>query len=98
VCKDISNSIDVQEDPTIFHARFSRCRGLLDFIACRVLGGTEGARECMQNFWLTASRNPPKFEHEGAFCSWLLRIVIDEALAIRRKKQEPSSDKNQGVG
>jgi DNA-directed RNA polymerase specialized sigma24 family protein len=75
----------LQEDPTVFDARFSRCRGLLHFIACRVLGGTERAEDSVQNCWLTASRNPPRFEHEGAFRSWLLRIVIDEALVIHRK-------------
>jgi DNA-directed RNA polymerase specialized sigma24 family protein len=86
VCRDITISSDVQEDPTVFHARFSRCYGLLRFLAGCVLGGGEGARESVQNCWLAASRNPPKFEHEGAFRSWLLRIVLDEALAIRRKE------------
>ena len=94
MCKDSTISNHVQEDPTVFNARFSRCHGLLHFIACRVLGGTEGARDSVQNCWFTASRNPSKFEHEGAFRGWLLRIVIDEALAIRRKKKESSSDKN----
>jgi DNA-directed RNA polymerase specialized sigma24 family protein len=98
VCEDITISSDLQEDPTVFNARFSRCYGLLCFIARRVLGGTEEARESCKNCWLTASRNPPKFEHEGAFRSWLLRIVIDEALAIRRKKKESSSDKNLDLG
>jgi DNA-directed RNA polymerase specialized sigma24 family protein len=94
VCKDIAISNHVQEDPAAFNARFSRCHGLLYFIACRVLGGTEGARDSVQNCWLSASRNPPKFEHEGAFRGWLLRIVIDEALAIRRKKKESGRYKN----
>jgi DNA-directed RNA polymerase specialized sigma24 family protein len=94
VCKDITISSDMQEDPAIFNARFSRCHGLLYFVACRVLGGTEGARDSVQNCWLTASRCPPQFKHEGDFRSWLLRIAIDEALAIRRKKKEstPSSE------
>jgi DNA-directed RNA polymerase specialized sigma24 family protein len=83
----------VLEEPTVFNARFSRCHALLQFIACRVLGGAEGAWDSVQNCWLTASRNPPKFEHEGAFRSWLLRIVFDEALAIRRKKRESISGK-----
>ncbi len=98
MCQDITISNHAQEDPVVFNARFSRCHGLLHFIACHVLGGTEGARDSVQNCWLTASCNPPKFEHEGAFRSWLLRIVIDEALAIRRKKKESSSDKNLHVG
>jgi DNA-directed RNA polymerase specialized sigma24 family protein len=81
----------------VFHARFFRCYRLLRFIASCVLGGAEGTRESVQNCWLTASRNPPKFEHEGAFRSWLLRIVLDEALAIRRKK-ETNSEKNLDAG
>jgi DNA-directed RNA polymerase specialized sigma24 family protein len=88
----------VQEDPKVFNARFSRCHGLLRLMACRVLGGTDGAGDSVHNCWLTASRNPPKFEDEDAFRSWLLRIVIDEALAIRRRKKESSSPKNLDVG
>ena len=41
----------------------------------------------MQNCWLTASRNPPHFEYEGAFQSWLVRILIDEALTILLESQ-----------
>jgi DNA-directed RNA polymerase specialized sigma24 family protein len=98
VRKDIATSNQPQEDPAIFIARFSRCHALLHFIACRVLGDTEGAQDSVQNCWLTASRNPPKFQHEGAFRSWLLRIAIDEALAIRQKKKESSSNKNLACG
>jgi DNA-directed RNA polymerase specialized sigma24 family protein len=88
----------VLEDPAVFNARFSRCHRLLYLIACRVLGGTEGARDSVQNCWRAAARNPPKFEHEGAFRAWLLRIAIDEALAIRQEKKESSSDKDLHVG
>ena len=70
------------EHSDVFDDWFSRCRGLLHFTACRVLGGPEGAELAVQNCWLTASRNPPTFECEGAFRSWLLRVVIDEASTI----------------
>jgi DNA-directed RNA polymerase specialized sigma24 family protein len=63
----------------LFSDWFSRCRGALHFTACRVLGGPEGAELAVQNCWLRASRNPPTFDREGAFRSWLLRILIDEA-------------------
>jgi len=36
----------------------------------------------------TASRNPPKFDSEGAFRSWLARVLIHEALAILRENRE----------
>jgi len=36
----------------------------------------------MQNFFLSDSKNVPEFGCEGSFRSWLLRGLIDEALAI----------------
>jgi DNA-directed RNA polymerase specialized sigma24 family protein len=92
--RTISNG--AQEHPTIFAARFARCRGLLRLIASRVLGSNEEAENALQSCWLTASRNPPKFEYEGAFRSWLFRILIDEALIILREKEQSSSDRKAG--
>jgi DNA-directed RNA polymerase specialized sigma24 family protein len=92
--RTISNG--AQEHPAIFAARFARCRGLLRFIASRVLGSGEEAENAVQSCWLTASRNPPKFQFEGAFRSWLLRIQIDEALIILREKEQSTSDGNAG--
>ena len=87
MCEDIAISNRVQEHRTVFDARFSRCRGLLHFVAYRVLGSNEGAEDAVKSCWRSASRNPAKFEHEGAFRSWLLRILIDEALALLCKKK-----------
>lgn len=70
-----------------FHTRFWRCYRLLHFLACRVLGGAEQADDAIENCWLTASRDPPQFEYEGAFRSWLVRVLIDEALAIRQRAE-----------
>jgi DNA-directed RNA polymerase specialized sigma24 family protein len=83
-------SNDSREDPVVFAARFSRCRHLLHFIACRVLGGPERAEDAIENCWRAASQNPPKFEYDGAFRSWLLRVLIDEALVILRTNNEQS--------
>ena len=74
-------------NPGELEIRFARCRGLLHFVACRVLGGSEGADRAVENCFLTAARNPQQFEYEGAFRSWLARIVIDEALAIVRERK-----------
>lgn len=81
----------LQEHSGTFDARFSRCHQLLTLIASRVLGGDEGVEEAVQNCWLTASRNPLKFKYEGAFRGWLLRILIDEALDVLRKKQSAAN-------
>jgi DNA-directed RNA polymerase specialized sigma24 family protein len=71
-----------RENPGVFNDRFARSRALLHFTACRVLGNPERAELVVRNCWLRASRNPPRFSQEGAFRSWLLRLLIDEALAI----------------
>jgi hypothetical protein len=65
-------------------ARFSRYRRLLHFIACRVLGNAEDAELAIQNSWLIASRSRSAPDGESAFRSWLVRVLINEALAIVR--------------
>jgi DNA-directed RNA polymerase specialized sigma24 family protein len=75
----------------VFEARFSRCRRLLHFIATRVLGDPERADEAVESCWLSASRIPPWFEDEGAFCSWLFRVLVYEALALRDHGQDTNT-------
>ena len=77
-----------EEQSAIFVRRFLRSYRLLNFIACRVLGDEDRALVAIQNCWRTASRNPPHFEYEGAFRSWLVRVLIDEAIAILRESKE----------
>jgi DNA-directed RNA polymerase specialized sigma24 family protein len=74
----------IQGASEVFDDWFSRCYGPLHFIACRILGSPKAASLAVQNCWLTASRNPPAFDRESEFRSWLLRVLIDEALAILR--------------
>jgi len=64
---------------------------MLYFMACRVLGSPEEVEDAVQSCYLAASRNPPKFENQGAFTSWLLRILIDEALVILQEKKSGST-------
>jgi|GEM_PF-3313453 len=78
---------DWRQQSAIFEARFSRCRNVLYFLACRVLESPEQAHDAVENCKITASRNPPSFEYDGAFRSWLVRILIDEALAIVRQRR-----------
>jgi hypothetical protein len=70
-----------------FDIRFSRCRPLLFHIARRVLNDERGVDEAVRNCFLSGSRADPGFTSEGAFRSWLLRVLIDEALLIRRRDQ-----------
>ena len=88
---NIRISQSIEKHPALFEQRFSRCRGLLYFVACRVLDSREGAEDAVENCRITASRNPSSFEHEGGFHSWLVRVLIDEALVILRRRSGSSS-------
>jgi DNA-directed RNA polymerase specialized sigma24 family protein len=61
---------------------FSRRQETLQYIACRVLADSELAARAIQNCWLKASSALGGFESESAFGSWVLRLLISEALAI----------------
>jgi hypothetical protein len=58
---------NLQEDSILFEERFSRCCPLLHFLAFRILGSDEEVEEAVQSCSITASRNPPRFQYEGAF-------------------------------
>jgi DNA-directed RNA polymerase specialized sigma24 family protein len=84
----IANSCE--EDSVAFEVRFRRCYAGLRLIACRVLSTPEWVEQAVGNCWYTASRYCPRFETEGAFRSWLLRVLIDEALALVHQNQQTS--------
>lgn len=84
-----------QKDETLSHSHwsleeldilFSRYRRVLSLIAYSVLGDHAEAEDAVQNCSLTVSGNVPKFEHEGAFRCWLIRVLIDEAVTILAKR------------
>jgi hypothetical protein len=71
----------------------SRYRRVLSLIAYRVLGNHEAAERAVRNCVRVASDSAPRFDHEGAFRSWLARILIDEAVTILYKQ----SSSNKGL-
>jgi DNA-directed RNA polymerase specialized sigma24 family protein len=76
---------------------FSRYRRILHRVAYRVLDNHEEAEEAVQNCLMAASCNAPRFENEGAFRSWLVRVLIDEALAILYKETIGSTTSSEPV-
>jgi DNA-directed RNA polymerase specialized sigma24 family protein len=70
-----------------FEEWFSRCRSTLEYTACLMLADSKMAESAVQRCWLKESRNPPVFESEGAFRSWVLRRIIREALHILNQRQ-----------
>ena len=77
-----------QEQLDQFTNWFSRSLKPLHFIASLILGRSEMAERAVENCWITASRNPPSFENEGAFRSWLMRQLISEALSILHQSHD----------
>jgi len=71
------------------YVRASRYRGLLHFVAYRVLGDSDRADIAVENCLFSVSHRITVFDCEGAFRSWLIRVVIDEALAILHGRSIP---------
>jgi hypothetical protein len=71
------------------YVRASRYRRLLNFVAHRVLGNPDRADIAVENCLFSASQLVTAFDCEGAFRSWLVRLVIDEALAILHGRSIP---------
>ena len=88
-----------EESRQAFERQFARSRKLLSFLARRILNCVQEAEEAVKNCRLNASRNPPRFSSEGAFKSWLVRILIDEATLLRRKQSDstPSFETKSGA-
>ena len=71
------------------YVRASRYRRLLHSVAHRVLGNPDLADIAVENCLFSASNRVTAFDCEGAFRSWLVRIAIDEALALLRGSNIP---------
>jgi len=85
---DLRNSNDAEngslqeaslEHPIVFVERFWKWRDSLYVVACRVLRDPSAATDVVERCFRKASPRPPKFASDGAFGSWLLRILLDEA-------------------
>jgi DNA-directed RNA polymerase specialized sigma24 family protein len=81
-----------QENPELVDTRLLRYRGVLSFVAHRVLNNHLEAEEAVRNCLLSASYTVPRFESEGAFRGWLVRVLMDEALMILHKKRVGSTN------
>lgn len=80
-----------QDQLEAFDARFSRCEKLLCFVARLVLDGENGVGDAVRRCRRTARLQRRTFEHEGAFRSWVVRILMDEALAVRSEMNHANS-------
>lgn len=73
----------------LFDFRLLHCRLVLFYIACHVLDGEQGAEEkAVHNSFRVDCRTAREFADERTFRSWVLRVLIDEALLIRHRRDE----------
>ena len=76
-----------QADLATLETRISRYRPVLYFVAYRVLGNHSDAEDAVQSCLLSIRRKVPSLEHEGGFRACVVRVLMDEALAILRKNR-----------
>jgi DNA-directed RNA polymerase specialized sigma24 family protein len=75
------------EHPIVFVERFWQWRDSLFVVACRVLGDAKAATDTVEACFRNACQRPPKFQSDGAFGSWLLRVLLDEAFQARGRRR-----------
>jgi DNA-directed RNA polymerase specialized sigma24 family protein len=78
--------LKITTEEQALYVQASRYRGLLLLVANRVLNNSADAESAVENSLSLASHLAPGFDSEGAFRSWVVRLAMDEALAIRRAK------------
>jgi RNA polymerase sigma-70 factor, ECF subfamily len=85
----------LQGDRNAFEILFSRYRPILYGLAQRILHNHEESEDAVQNCSLVAFCKMDSFKCEGAFRSWLARILVNEAITIlRKRKRIYSSEKS----
>ena len=82
-------SEDSVQDWVSLYVRAARYRRLLYFVAGRVLGNPDKAVIAVEKCLYSAAQHVTAFDREGAFRSWLVRLAIDEALAILHGRSIP---------
>jgi len=80
-------SMGLRGDQEALHVLFTRYRRLLYVLAHRMLRNHEEAEDAVQSCLLLAYRNLSNVQCQSSFRSWLVRILINEALGIIRKKK-----------
>ncbi len=62
------------------------------WVARRLLGNEDEARECVQEAYLLAFAKIASFEGRSSFRTWLHRIVVNTALGLLRKRKRKETE------
>jgi DNA-directed RNA polymerase specialized sigma24 family protein len=81
-----------------FYVRAARYHRLLYFVADRVLGNPDRAVIAVENCLFWASRHFARFDDEGEFRNWLVRLALEESLAIFHGRNMPEHRREDEAG
>ena len=84
----ISRNQELREE---FEGRFSRCRNSLYFLAWGTLGNVGEAEEAMENCYRKARRDARRFNSDGEFGSWMIRMLINEVVLVANRRMREAS-------
>ena|SRR5215471_9711540 len=82
----------VEEGAAVFRVRFWRSYKMLDCIAHHICRSPARMDEAIESCWYIGHRNAPHFEYEGQFRGWLLRGLMEEALALLVEASQYSAE------
>lgn len=77
----------IRGDITAFEELVRRYDRKLLRIAYQVTHNTEDAQEAVQEAFLKAYRKLNQFQRKSTFCTWLIRIALNESLMILRRQR-----------
>ena len=80
-----------------FEGRFSRCRNSLYFLAWGTLGNVEEAEEALENCYRKARRNARRFNSDGEFGSWMIRMLINEVVLVANQRVPEACDMSEAA-
>src|SRR5260370_4825962 len=81
-----------------FYVRAARYHRLLHFVADRVLGNPDRAAIAVENCLLWASHHFARFDDGGEFRNWLVRLALQESLAILHRRNMPEHRRGNEAG
>jgi DNA-directed RNA polymerase specialized sigma24 family protein len=90
----ISKNQELKEE---FEGRFSRCRNSLYFLALGALGNVGEAEEAMENCYRKARRDVRRFNSDGEFGSWMIRVLINEVVLVANRRLPETSEMSEAA-
>ena len=85
----ISKNQELREE---FEGRFSRCRNSLYFLAWGTLENVGEAEEALENCYRKARREARRFNSDGDFGSWMIRMLINEVVLVANRRMPEASE------